>query len=124
MTIREEIDGLDEANDRARRTDNDSDTDIDIQHISIGSRLGPMTLREIEDIHSGLDSAFLNFRKKIIDSLTVIYVKESRVWENVHLSEDHQVMFFNSSLPDNIISPCFFLTRMRLQLYRLFLINC
>lgn len=94
--IREEIDGLDEANERPRSPDNDSETDIDIQHISIGSRLGPITLREIEELHSG-DTAFLNFRKKIVDSLTVIYVKESHVWENVNLSDDHQVMSFEST---------------------------
>jgi hypothetical protein len=96
MTIREEIDGLDEARDRlVQGSDNDSDTVqdiIDIQHIAIGSRLGAITLRDVEEAHLG-DSAFLNFRKRIIDSLTVIYVKESRVWVNVHLPEDHQVMF-------------------------------
>ena len=94
MMIREDINSLDDTCERAHGHDDaESATDVNIQHISIGSHLGPITLQEVEEIHLG-DSTFLNLRKKIINSLTVIYIKETNPWpsKNVYLAPDHQVM--------------------------------
>lgn len=94
MTIREEIDGLDEAERHAmaRIEPDDSDSDS-INHISVGSPLDLVTLREIEASHSD-DSAFSGFRKKIIDSLTVILSEEIGEFQNISMTKDHQVIFY------------------------------
>lgn len=112
MIIREEIDALDEsrkATAASRNIDPEEDSDTldigdtveEIAHIIVGSPLKSVSVTDIEANHSN-DTAFRDFRTKLVDSLEFIIGHETGVYRPVRIHRDHQVLQFSFTAQKNL----------------------